>query len=209
MWPPFRQAARLPPPFRQRRRSLPGFLQEQFRLIRKPNPWPQASPRPIRTRQPRRECPGIHCRTPPSNQAESVGVPAAPGNTCLPVTAGRRIVTGAEPHPGQSRADTGQPRIHKPDRSRINLRKELLQSGNETESPAGRTGTTSETRPVSDSARLDWGERREALATEATRLREMAARRRPEPHQADRPGRADGGGERGDCRSGGATTRIP
>ena len=43
-------------------------------------------------------------------------------------------------------------------------------------SPAGRTGTTSETRPVSDSARLDWEKDGEALATEATRLREMAAR---------------------------------
>jgi hypothetical protein len=53
MRPPFRQAARLPPPFSQRRRSLPGFLREQFRLIRKLNPRPQASPRPIRTRQPR------------------------------------------------------------------------------------------------------------------------------------------------------------
>ena len=62
---------------------------------------------------------------------------------------------------------------------------------------------------VSDSARLDWekdGKRSPRKRRDCARWR---ARRRPEPHQADRPGRADGGGERRLSVRPGQPTRIP
>ena len=115
-------------------------------------PRPQASPRPIRTRQPRRE--SLLSRYPlpnpsPSNQAESAGVPVvdqqAPlSGEYLPASDGRapfviagEIETGAIP--GQfSRVypETGQRRISQTRSITDQSQEGAAKSGNETEIPS-------------------------------------------------------------------------
>jgi hypothetical protein len=103
-------------------------------------------------------------------------LPASDGRA--PFVIAGEIETGAIP--GQfSRVypETGQRRISQTRSITDQSQEGAAKSGNETEIPQpAEPGQQAKPASVSDSARLDWEKDAEALATEATRLREMAAR---------------------------------